>query len=304
MYLNQSSIRTTKQLLNDIEENQKFFLGVCLKEETLEIIERKLNFADIREGQMIFPNPFNGIMSERNAIGEFIPQKSKPKETAYRSQSWETKDWGGYTHSGTSYVPYKRYPRLFIEPKEFKYVVISDEEGRQYFILSQEFENNEDNNKNILFGANLTLEIFNEVGTFIMDSNQKVINTSSFEIVNWEIIPKGEQIWESFNNKTIENLSNSEQILIQERFDYIYSFKPDSVRQGIGGYTGYLIFEFKDKNLFIFDSILYGDAMYIFKDDWVNVSKLTKREIVQNNLAEERIIHNEYWKHKLNRHLK
>ncbi|MFV8260097.1 hypothetical protein ACNNMU_01645 [Aerococcus viridans] len=304
MYLNQSRIRSTKKLLNDIEENQKFYLGVRLKGETLEIIKQKLNCADIQEGQIIFPNPFNGIMSERNAIGEFIPQKDQPKETAYRSQSWETKDWGGYTHSGTSYVPYKRYPRLFIEPKEFKYVVISDEEGNQYFILTQKFENNKNDNENILFGANLTLEIFNEVGTFIMDSNQNFIDTSSFETVNWEIIPKGELIWESFNTKTTENLSKSEQILIQERFDYINSFEPDSVRQGIGGYTGYLIFEFTDKNLFIFDSILYGDAMYIFKDDWVNVSKLTKREIVRNNLAEERIIHTRHWKNKLTRYLK
>lgn len=108
MYLNQSRIRSTKKLLNDIEENQKFYLGVRLKGETLEIIKQKLNCSDIQEGQIIFPNPFNGIMSERNAIGEFILQKDQPKETAYRSQSWEIKDWGGYTHYGTSYVPYKR----------------------------------------------------------------------------------------------------------------------------------------------------------------------------------------------------
>lgn len=265
MYLKQSSVRSTKKLLNDIEKNQKFFLGVILKEKNLEIVERKFGFSDRQEGQKIFPNPFNGIMSKRNAIGESVPQKELPKEIAYRAQHWELKDWGGYTHSGTSYVPYKRYQRILIEPKEFKYVIFSDKEDNQYFILNKEFENNENDNENILFGANLTLEIFNEVGTFIMDSNQNFFDTSLFKSVNWEIIPKGEKIWEFFNNRIIENISKSEQILIKERFDYINSFEPDCIRKGIGGYTGYLIFEFTDKNLFIFDSILYGNAIYVLK---------------------------------------
>lgn len=304
MYLRQSRILTTKKLLNDIDENKKFYLGVKLNEKAREIIKQKLNSTSLVEGELVFPNPFNGIMSERNAIGEFVPQKDKPKETAYRPQTWEIKDWGGYTHSGTSYVSYKRYPRVFVEPKEFQYVVTSDQEGNQFFILTQEFENSENDNENILFGANLTLEIFSEVGTFIVDSNENFIDTNTLETVNWEIIPKGERIWESFSTKTTERLSKSEQILIQERFDYINSFKPNSIRQGVGGYTGYLIFEFEDKNLFIFDSILYGDAMYIFKDDWVTVSKLTKKQIVQNNLAEERIIHNKLWKNKLHKYLR
>lgn len=304
MRLTQSRIRNTNKLLNDIEENQAFFLGVNLNDSTRSIIEEKLNVSELYEGQTIFPTPFNGIMSVRNSVGEFVPQKDKPKETAYRSQSWEIEDWGGYSHSGTSYVPYKRYPRLFIEPKELKYTIVSNGEDDLIFIIAQKFINNQNDFDNILFGANLTLEIFNELETFIIDSNNSIINTSSIETVNWEILPKGEQIWESFNIQTRENLSSSEQILVKDRFDYINSFEPDVIRQGIGGYTGYLVFEFTDKNLFVFDSIIYGEAMYVFKDDWINVSKLTKSEIIQNKLAEERIVHNKHWKNKLNKFIK
>ncbi|MDT2836921.1 hypothetical protein P7H50_08485 [Enterococcus durans] len=198
----------------------------------------------------------------------------------------------------------KRYPRLFIEPKELKYTVIKNNEDDLIFILNQKFTHNQGDFDNILFGANLTLEIFNELETFIIDSDNSIINTSSIETVNWEILPKGEQIWETFNTQTREKLSPSEQILVKDRFDYINSFNPDIVRQGIGGYTGYLVFEFTDKNLFIFDSIIYGEAMYVFKDDWINVSKLTKSEIIQNKLAEERIVHNRRWKTKLKKFLK
>lgn len=304
MRLTQSRVRNTIRLLSDIEENQAFYLGVNLSDSTRKIIEKKLNVSNLYEGLTIFPTPFNGIMSVRNAVGEFVPQKDKPKEIAYRSQSWEIEDWGGYSHSGTSYVPYKRYPRLFIEPKELKYTVIKNSEDDLIFILNQKFTNNQNEFDNILFGANLTLEIFNELETFIIDSDNSIINTSSIETVNWEILPKGEQIWESFNTQTREKLSPSEQILVKDRFDYINSFNPSIIRQGIGGYTGYLVFEFADKNLFIFDSIIYGEAMYVFKDDWINVSKLTKSEIIQNKLAEERIVHNKHWKTKLKKFLK
>lgn len=304
MHLKQSRIRNTNKLLSDIEEDQTFYIGVKLHESTIEILQGKLNLSNIDENVTIFPSPINGIMCKRNSVGEFIPQKDQPMETAYRSQTWEIKDWGGYVHLGTGYVPYKRYPRLFIEPNELKYTITSDKSKNKICILTQSFINNQGNFEEILFSTNLTLEIFGEVDIFITNSENDIINSKLLETVNWEILPKGEKIWESFSNQTTDNLTPSEQILIKERFEYINSFKPDVVRQGIGGYTGYLIFEFKDKKLFIFDSILYGDAMYIFKNDWKEVSKLTKREIIQNDLSEERIIHNKYWKSKLNKFLK
>lgn len=51
------------------------------------------------------PQPYIGIMSKRNTVGEFIADKTKPKETQYRAQNWSLKDWGGTWHSGTSEVP-------------------------------------------------------------------------------------------------------------------------------------------------------------------------------------------------------
>ena len=304
MHLSQSHIRNTHKLLNDIEIDQKFFLGVEISDDISNIIMNQLNISEVTDGQMIYPSPINGIMSERNSVGEFVPQKDKPKETAYRSQSWELTDYGGYSHSGTSYVPYKRYPRIFIEPKELKLLISPDTKGKKTLIIAQVFTNVEDKYLDIIFGANLLLEIFKKVETFLIDVKENFSNTRKIEPVNWEILPKGKKIWESFNSKMTEKLSPSEQYLINDRFEYIENFKPDKVRQGIGGYNGYLIFEFTEKNLFIFDSILYGEAMYIFKDNWEQVSQLTKKEIIQEGLAEERIIHNKYWRAKLNKYIK
>lgn len=75
MHLRQSRIRNTNKLLNDVEKNLTFFIGVNLNEITLKIIQRKLNITKINKKETVFPTPFNGIMSERNSVGEFIPQK-------------------------------------------------------------------------------------------------------------------------------------------------------------------------------------------------------------------------------------
>jgi hypothetical protein len=304
MHLNQTRIRNAKRLLKDVNSNEQFYLGITINDNTSEIIKNKFHIFDFDTDRVIFPSPVDGIMCRRNAIGEFVPQKDKPKETAYRAQSWELTDWGGNLHSGTNYVPYKRYPRLFIKPKEFKFVFESVKSSTKIFILKYCFTKTANNLQDILFGANLILEIFHEVDTFIYQKDMDILTTSNFETKNWKILPKGEKIWNAFNNHTTEQLSESEHFLINERFNYINSLNPDKIYQGLGGYTDYLVFAFTELNLFIFDSIIYGDAMYIFKNDWENVSKLTKKEILQENLAEERIVHNRQWKKKLNKYFK
>lgn len=301
MYLKQKRICTSKKLLSNIAPKQKFFLGVELSDKVKNILDVCFNISDLAENTAIFPSPIYGIMSRRNAVGEFIPQKNLPKETAYRALSWEITDWGGYSHSGISYVPYKRYPRKYIEPKELKLFISSYENGKKILIIDTEYSCTKENDNEIIFGANLLLEIFGEVNTFTTNKENKIIEPT--ETLNWKILPKGEKIWNAFNGRQNTHLSISEQHLITERFNYIQQFQPDVVRQGIGGYTGYLIFEFTQKNLFIFDSIMYGDAMYVFEDDWEAVSKLNKKEIIQEQLAKERIIHNNHWKSKLKKHL-
>ena len=301
MYIKQSRIRKSKKLLNDLEPNQKFFLGIEISDEIKKILNENFKILDLVDKTTIFPSPVYGIMTRRNAIGEFIPQKDQPKEIAYRAQSWEVTDWGGKSHSGISYIPYERYPRKFIEPKELKFIILLNQTNKNILIIDSEYSNSAAYDSDIIFGANLFLEIFGEVNTFVIDNNKILVK--GIETVNWEILPPGEKIWTAFSKKQVNSLSVSEQYLINERFEYIKSFNPDVIRQGIGGYTGYLIFEFTQKNLFVFDSIIYGDAMYIFEDNWEEISKLTKKEIIQKGLAKERIIHNEYCKSKLKKHL-
>lgn len=81
-------------------------------------------------------------------------------------------------------------------------------------------------------------------------------------------------------------------------------YDPSRAYQGVGGYSGYLVFEFGQGNLYVFESIMYGNATYIFENEWEEVSKLTKKEIIENQLAVARIIHNQAWSREVNRYLR
>lgn len=48
---------------------------------------------------------------------------------------------------------------------------------------------------------------------------------------------------------------------------------------------------------------MYGKATYIFENDWKTVSKLTKKEIIQNKLAKDRIIHNNKWEENVSKYI-
>lgn len=65
-----------------------------------------------------------------------------------------------------------------------------------------------------------------------------------------------------------------------------------------------MVFEFEKKELYIFESIAYGNATYIFEGEWENVSKLSKKEILDRRLAKDRIVHYNDWEKNINKYLK
>jgi hypothetical protein len=302
MKLEQKRIRGTKKLLSDIDYGEEFLLGVEVNDQIIEKIESTKLCINITPGTLIFPSPEIGIFSKRNAVGEYIPQKNLPKEVAHKALEWELTDWGGYLHTGTTYVPYYRYPRKFIEPKELK-LKITDVQGRILIIVNEVFVHCQDYENRVVFAANLMLEIFGVVDTYRIDKDTGVVVSNEVKSVDWEILPPGEKIWDSITQSTSSKVSKSEQKLMLERLQFLRSYIPSAVYNGIGGYSGYLVFEFEKKGLCIFDSIMYGNAAYVFKGEWEDVSRLTKKEIIQENLALDRIVHHRNWESRMKEYL-
>ena len=47
------------------------------------------------------------------------------------------------------------------------------------------------------------------------------------------------------------------------------------------------------------ESLYLGNATYVFGDDWLNISMLTKNDIIQGKLSLARIIHDRGWEKKI-----
>lgn len=296
MKLTQNSIRNTKKLLSDIQENQEFAIGLEITKEIEEIIKSKLDITISEVDKSFMPSPLIGKNTMRNADGEYLPDKSKEKEIAYRPHEYSLEGWDGKTHSGICYVPYERYPKKFIQPYGLE-MIISNQNNTKYIYIFNVFKKSVSSDEKIKFAANLMLEVFHTVDTLTLNEDNQFIKNTPIEKVNWLIFPPGSKISEEIQKNIKQSISKTEIKFIQKRIEWLQSKSPTSIKEGLGGYTGYLVFEFKKPkhNIYVIDSMIYGKATYIFEDNWENVSRLTKKEIIQNNLAKDRIIHNNSW---------
>jgi len=140
------------------------------------------------------------------------------------------------------------------------------------------------------------LEIF---GEFDIVSNNLEGYFSPKEVrLNWEILPPGEYPWERVSDRlktVINQLPKGNQPWATHRVDKIRSYKPTLHAIGFGGFQGYVVFGFGQRGFYLLECIKYGNATYVFGNNWETLSKLTKAQIIQGNLSIKRVIHTESW---------
>ncbi len=305
MKLSKKRIRNTNIIRPLVKEGSSFVLGVKKSEQGEEILER-IGLAKANQGECILPPTSFGPISLYNAEGKYIPDKSKPMETAYKMMEWRWEEWRGrYEKEEKSRLverSYKRYPREFFPPPSIELSLCSVQGDDEITVISPVLIFNEKNEKNIVHAVNLFLEIFGECQFFTEEINE--ITKQPVKKLNWEILPKGKIPWEILNKRIgvlIHDLPAGNQPFTLHRMEIIKKYGPDFTAIGRAGFRGYIIFGFEKKNLFILESLYYGNATYVFEEQWEHLSKLTKAEILNKNLQKERIIHRKEWKRRVNK---
>ena len=71
-------------------------------------------------------------------------------------------------------------------------------------------------------------------------------------------------------------------------------YGPKQVAVGAAGFNGYIMLEFENKDFVVCESLFYGNATYIFGDNWEEISQLSKAEILRDDLHRERSIHRKW----------
>jgi hypothetical protein len=246
-------------------------------------------------GDSILPSSKIGKVCEYNAEGKYIPQKHLPKETAYRQVEWHWEEYNGpYDTTSQSRivdVPYKRYPRIFKHPPSIELSLFNSITGDTLLIAPEQLYN--DQNKEVIrHTINMFLEIFRECQVF-SEGMTDIIQAPTRRL-NWRVLPPRQRPWYQLEKELesiIDEVTEGNKPVILDRLRTINEYNPDFAAVGNGGFRGYVIMGFQDRNLYVCESIFYGNATYVFDERWEELSKKTKAEILDNNLQTDRIIH-------------
>jgi hypothetical protein len=292
MIIVKKRVRGLEKYLSFLKNAEKFYIGIkSLDKHKARLF--KVGFTNSLEiGETVLPSFLLGPICSFNAIGEYYKLRNEPLETVYREGEWRWKDWGGHEHSKLVDIPYKRYPRRFISPQSIELQIRKDGTITCLNPLSYVKEEYEE----IKHVINLFLEIFGECEIF--RENFDSYTHVPIKRLNWEVLPVGKYPWVKLNAILIPVLNRvkpGNRPVVTGRLEMLSSKNPNFVALGKSGFSGYIIYGFENINMFVLESLYYGNATYIFEKNWEELSKMSKADILKENLQFARIIHTSKW---------
>ena len=232
---------------------------------------------------------------KRNAEPFYIKDKTKPKEQYTQTLWWTRHEWAGRgeTREVTDFVtiPRERYARIKFEPYSVELFLKYDEQG-QLMVMTDFISYCHDNEK--------LLTNFEEC-EILTENFENVMPTRTIKL-NWEVLPSGDYPWKRMQDdlqKVSAKSSKTAKKLLIDKCEFINSFQPDFRAYGKSGFHGYVIFGFMHRNIYVLESVYPNNATYVFGKNWEELSKLTKAEILKENLQDVRIIHNNNWQQEI-----
>lgn len=292
MIIKKKRIVSIQNYLSGINQGDEFYIGLENAAEYINL--EKYGFVNSSKSSIFVPKPLSKVATY-NLEGSWNLLKDLPKEIRTIEHDYHIVDWNGNDHYGTCYQDKLCYQRSFNEPPNIEFMY----DGKR--LISQNFKNEESNYRTIKHVVNLLLEISGSCTIFNESSELELRNVKQVE---WTILPKGNCPWEKIEDyitKTTGQKSKSVQKVVLDRMDFISKFDYDSCILGKDSFYGYVGFVFEKKNVNIFESNAIDNATYVFSNDWEVLSKLTKAEIIYQNLYKHRILHNREWKGNLSK---
>lgn len=257
---------------------------------------KKIGFtSNLEIGESLLPS-ITGPITRFNSNGKEIIDRTKPKEKRSREIEWCWNQWAGRGKTERvcdfKIITYERFARVFIDPPSVE-IQITKKEGDKIYITTSAILLDEKNYDRAVNQINVILEVF---GSCYILSENLIPSIVPTKKLNWNILPPGKRPWNKQKEllKPVLDLIKDKRVIpvIESRLENINNFGPEFTASGNQGFKGYIVFGFPKQNIYVLESALYGNAIYIFNEKWEELSKKTKAEIIQNKLQIERITHN------------
>lgn len=235
-----------------------------------------------------------GPVTRFNAEGREIVRRDLPMEEVTREALWTWHEWHGddrVERQRIVDIPYSRYPRDFVPPPGVELRCRADASGQLYVVVDGGAYV-PDNEEALLHAVNLVLELFGECELLRPDITPFV--AAKVRHLNWRVLPPGRLPRETVRQAVapiLERARPGNRPVLQARLDVVESYGPDFLAIGQAGFAGYLVFGFEGLGLYVLESAYYGNATYVLGHDWERLSQLTKAELLDGSLHQERIIH-------------
>lgn len=115
--------------------------------------------------------------------------------------------------------------------------------------------------------------------------------------LDWDVLPPGEEIWKKVREYIVDSSKppKRKRGVILRRIDTLESIGCEIIATRNAEFGGYVVLKHIDTGLFIFENPNFDNATYIFNDNWVELSQMTKGQIIHSDLHVARIIHSADW---------
>lgn len=119
-------------------------------------------------------------------------------------------------------------------------------------------------------------------------------------MLRWEIFPPGtvDEVVGFFSKGMKSNRGRHDGIL-RERVEAFMALKPEAYIRGVDRFNRYIGAKVSD-HLVVFENWRYGNALYILYENWKEISKQSRLDLLQDTNAHfDRIIHGPGWRERL-----
>ncbi|BES69709.1 hypothetical protein RE428_07720 [Marinobacter nanhaiticus D15-8W] len=298
MLIRKKRIRSARSNIRGIKDGERFCMAVTSIERFSSELDKIGFSSSLGVGEQLLPAAL-GKVSYFNAEGGYEVHRDQPMETAFRQAEWRWEEfrgrYGKVEKSKIAEIPYKRYPRTFVEPPAVELqIALSPNNEKVVTSASVTFDSTSE--KLLTHIINLFLELFGECD--ILKKDLSPVSPSKLIRLNWEVLPKGKLPWEKLQKELkpiVNRQPKGNRTVIDSRHEAIARHDPEFVAVGRGGFDGYVIFGFPSKSLYVLESVQVNNATYVLDRDWEELSSLTKADLLNANLHKGRVIHRESW---------
>jgi hypothetical protein len=266
---------------------------------------------EVRVGDPQLPPSSSGKWSQRNVEGWERKRTDLPKTT--KTYSWETPNFGDAATYGTHTTSRTRevYQVEFDEPRghEIAVEILKQGEGDppsvvvKFSIVNPIDRDHEHFEKELLWALNVLQENVGVCGVYKSTARrQDYLNTIA---LSWEVFPPGtaDEIIAVFRKRR-GGRTTKDDAIVDDRLKLFASLKPTAYLAGTAKFSSYVGAQFAP-DLVVFENVRYGNALYVLYDDWQEVSKRSRIDLLKGTSEKfDRFVHTDGWGDRFLDHIK